>query len=428
VAKWIVDPTLANGTHSSLTAAYASATAGDTIVIRPCALTEDPTAKAGVNVVAWDADALTPNVTIIGKVSATFAGSCSFSGINFQTNSNFALAVTGSSATVVNCSNCNFNCANNTGIDFTSSSSSSLIQFENCTGNIPTTGVAYWTMSSPGSFRITGCHFENSGQSTTASTNSAGVVFMSNSRFIGSGITSSSSGVLQFTNCTVSTGTNATAITHGGSATNSFILNSNVAGGTSPAIQIDSTMNVYLCNINSSNTNAITGAGTINYGALTFSNTGTRINTSTQVGGSIQGIMIGNAPSTGFVGELIESTVAQASAVTLTTNSTTNVTSISLSAGIWNVSCLTMFEAATALVGTVSGCSITTSSASNGTIGNNYIKFPSVAVNSSTDLGLSIPTYRLTLSSTTTVYQTATALFSSGTYKAYGRLSATRVG
>ena len=80
-----------------------------------------------------------------------------------------------------------------------------------------------------------------------------------------------------------------------------------------------------------------------------------------------------------------------------------------------------------AVTGTGTGASIVTTSAAVGTQGDNYITSPTVSA-TNIDYGLSIPSYRILLSSTTTVYLTAVALFTVGTCKAYGRISATRVG
>ena len=67
VAKWIVDSTASLGTHTTIAAALTSASSGDTIFIRPGTFTENLTLKAGVDLCAFDCDALTPNVTIDGS-------------------------------------------------------------------------------------------------------------------------------------------------------------------------------------------------------------------------------------------------------------------------------------------------------------------------------------------------------------------------
>ena len=86
-AKFIVDPTLGDGTHQTIAAALTAASSGDTIFIKPGTYTEDLTLKAGVNLAAYVGDGDTPNVEIVGKATATFAGTCSISGIRLTTGS-----------------------------------------------------------------------------------------------------------------------------------------------------------------------------------------------------------------------------------------------------------------------------------------------------------------------------------------------------
>lgn len=52
-SKWIVAPTLAEGTHTSIQAAINDATSGDEIFIRNGTFTENITLKAGVDLTAW---------------------------------------------------------------------------------------------------------------------------------------------------------------------------------------------------------------------------------------------------------------------------------------------------------------------------------------------------------------------------------------
>src|ERR1044071_6553338 len=105
-AKWIVDSTAGQGTHTTIASALTSASSGDTIFIRPGTYTENLTLKAGVNLSAYSCDAYTPNVTIVGKCTHNTAGLISCSGIRFQTNSDFCIVLSGTSApqlTLVNC-------------------------------------------------------------------------------------------------------------------------------------------------------------------------------------------------------------------------------------------------------------------------------------------------------------------------------------
>jgi len=80
-AKWVVDPTAGQGTHTTIASAITSASSGDTIFIRPGTYTENLTLKAGVNLAAFNGDQNTPNVTIIGNNTLTTAGTVSISNI-----------------------------------------------------------------------------------------------------------------------------------------------------------------------------------------------------------------------------------------------------------------------------------------------------------------------------------------------------------
>ena len=272
-----------NGDFTTITAATTAAVSGQTIFINPGTFTENFTAKAGVNYTCASGDGYEPNVIINGNITCSSAGTYTFSNVRLQTNSANCLTVSGSAATVVVLENTYINCSNNTGISYTSSSGSSSITGNNCTFNLGTTGIAYYSMTSPGSISFYRCDLENSGGSSTVSSNSAGGVGFYGC-VITAPISSTSTGFFLASNCYVAPGNN-TAFTSAGSAGNYFVLNSFILSGTASAISIGSgtTLNVYQSVVNSSNTNAITGAGTLNYGLITFSGSSSTINTTTQV-------------------------------------------------------------------------------------------------------------------------------------------------
>jgi len=284
-AKWIVSPTASDGTHTTIAAALTSASSGDTIFIRPGTYTENITLKVGVNLTAYTCDAFTPNVTIIGKCSYSAAGTVSISGIRFQTNSDFILEVTGSSASVVIMNNCYLNCTNNTGVSFTSSSASSNIQFINCTFFTTTTGIAYFAASTAGSLRFAEGQYGNPGGSTTTSTfASSGFLSIEYAQNFNSPISLSGTAGVNFSYSRINgASTNTTGFTTTSSSTNQSALFCRFDGGTSPAISVGAgTFMMDFCDVGSSNTNAITGAGTIRYGHIVFSGTSSTINTTTQ--------------------------------------------------------------------------------------------------------------------------------------------------
>lgn len=282
-AKWIVSPTLSNGTHTTIAGALASAASGDTIFIRPGTYTENITLVAGVNLAAYVGDGATPNVTIVGKCSFSSAGTVSISGIRLQTNSDFCLAVTGSAASIVNLRNCYINATNNTAISYTSSSSSSSISILYTNGNLGTTGIALYSMSSAGSLVIAYGSYSNTGASTTASSNSAGSAFFN---FCGGAFpfSTSSTGIcnIQYSNINTSA-QNATCFTSAGSGVNE-LDHSDFISGTASSLSIGTGTTAICTNIavNSTNANAITGAGTINYNSIAYKSTSAVNNVTTQ--------------------------------------------------------------------------------------------------------------------------------------------------
>ncbi len=280
-AKFIVDASAANGTHTTIATALTSSASGDTIFIRPGTYTENLTLKAGVNLVGFTGDDLTPNVTITGKATFTAAGTVSICNIRLTTNSDFVLVVSGSSASIVNLKNCYFNFSNNTGISFTTSSSSAQINVFNSQGDLGTTGIALWSDSSAGTFSVAYSIFTNSGGSTTSSTHSAGIAGYQWSKIKSPITTSSTNGFAsEFTDYNT-LAQNTTALTIGGSGSNTIVAGY-VVSGTASALSVSQTITVAGLIVDSTNTNAITGAGTINYDGLSFNNTSKTINTTTQ--------------------------------------------------------------------------------------------------------------------------------------------------
>lgn len=283
-AKWIVSSDATQGTHTTIAGALTSASSGDTIFIRPGTYTENLTLKAGVNLTAYGSDSslnATGNVIISGKCTMTTAGTVTISGIQLQTNSDFLLAVTGSAASVVNLNNCYLNCTNNTGISYSSSNGSSAINIFYCSGNLATTGIVFWSSSSGGTLSMEYCDFINTGSSTTVSTNSAGSVSIGMST-IESPISSTSTGALTILGCNISLIAAATAITFNGTG-NGTLATSRVDAISGSAVSVGTGVILHcdMCLIGSSNTNAITGAGQINLGAIDFYGSSSTINTNT---------------------------------------------------------------------------------------------------------------------------------------------------
>ena len=426
--KWVVNATANLGTHTTIQAAVTAAASGDDVFITPGTYTENITLKAGVNLVAYVCDAsLSGSATtqITGKLTFTAAGTVNISGIQLNTNSDFFLAVTGSAASIVNLTNCYLNCGS-TGISYSSSSGSSQINCFYCNGNLSTTGIAYFSMSSSGVLQFINCDLQNSGLSTTANTISAGICAIDDCEF-SSPITTSSTGVFSAYNTNFNLSTNTTVMTIGGGTTGN-IFYCYLGTGSASAISVSAAgFGVHHCVIFSTNTNAITGGGTVTVVAPSFVASSHKVNTTTFSGGAVYGITQGTAPSLGCIGEQIRS---YESGVSMGGSASQNtITSINITAGIWDVSAI-----GTASVTTqngnavVFGISTTTNTFAGFNEGDGMSTINFVNTNLFTSYAVSIPSVRITLSATTTYYLVGQINKSGGTSSFSGRISATRVG
>lgn len=145
----------------------------------------------------------------------------------------------------------------------------------------------------------------------------------------------------------------------------------------------------------------------------------------------INGITDGSVAASGVVGQYIEQTSSSgAGSVTMANNVSTNVLSISLTAGDWDVRALTTFVPDNGLSVTFLKSTLSTASATpDNTPGRNTSLFMlATTYPGGTGTVLAIPSYRFNLTATTTIYLVASATFTnSGTVSAFGSLSARRV-
>lgn len=138
---------------------------------------------------------------------------------------------------------------------------------------------------------------------------------------------------------------------------------------------------------------------------------------------SINGSTSGSAPSAGVIGE---QKTANANVSPLTNNTPANIASVSLTAGVWDVSGMGVFY------GTITGTKFilgisSTSATLPGSDGINQVTKPTPPTGSS-DAGLTVCPQRVTISGTTTYYLVAQGTFSLGTLGFQGIITATRVG
>lgn len=169
-------------------------------------------------------------------------------------------------------------------------------------------------------------------------------------------------------------------------------------------------------------TTALTGPT----GNITTANIGTLTvtNTSTFTGGLAGTTAAGNAIA-GNLGEYVNTLVTSGAAVTMATTVVTNVTSISLTAGDWDVQGQ-VNAAATGATITAWQAGISSTTATMPTDGSEVYSGVTGAGLTITD-SITLPRKRINVSGTTTVYLEAKGTFSLGSITAYGTINARRV-
>lgn len=134
------------------------------------------------------------------------------------------------------------------------------------------------------------------------------------------------------------------------------------------------------------------------------------------------------ATITGHMGQYLSATLAEASALALTTNTALNVTSLSLTAGDWDVWGSVWFSGNAATTVAWAAGSVGTTSA---TLSSDLGALTRIFMNSevpfaTTFFNVNAGPTRIHLSATTTTYLVARAVFAVNTMSAYGTIQARR--
>jgi hypothetical protein len=286
-SAFIVSAAGTNGTganYGSITSAVANASSGDTIFIMPGTYTENLTITKDLNFVAYAATLREPpaNVTITGKITvSTASADAYFFGIRFNTNADVSFSLTANGGSVT-CQDCYFNALNANSISCTGNTSTNFYM-ENCSGGLAST-FALFTTTNAAVWIKNSTFIDNTTPGTSTTSAGAVRILQSNLSFP---IATTSTGAFIIENTSFggqqSPFTNTTWFTTAGTGS-SFIDYSTFNSGTASAISIGvgTTVTAVGLRVNSSNTNAITGAGTILYGPITFSGSSSTINTTTQ--------------------------------------------------------------------------------------------------------------------------------------------------
>jgi len=143
---------------------------------------------------------------------------------------------------------------------------------------------------------------------------------------------------------------------------------------------------------------------------------------------SAPGVATNSNATAGYPGEFVSSSVAAGSAVALTTGVSVDVTTISLTAGDWDVDGLIHFApaVAAAISATAGGISQTINTLPTPPDGG-YVGVAGLTQAAGTEISLTLGRVRQSLSGTTTIHLVVAAMFSS-TCGAYGILQARRSG
>lgn len=147
---------------------------------------------------------------------------------------------------------------------------------------------------------------------------------------------------------------------------------------------------------------------------------------------NIIGTATNDDASAGSVGEILTGSLASASATSLTTATTKTITSVSLTAGDWDVFAVGYLRVSATTSVTEYDCSISSTNNTGdfgvgnwvGNIGPATVYGTSAALG---DIVVTIPLVRKSLASTTTVYLVCAGTFTVSTMTSYGKITARRV-
>lgn len=192
----------------------------------------------------------------------------------------------------------------------------------------------------------------------------------------------------------------------------------NIAVGTSTGTKIGTSTSQKLSFYNS--TPIVQPTGNIK---TALSNLG--LVASPTIASDIVGTATNDNATAGNIGEHTSSLIAIGSAVSLTTATPANITSISLTAGDWDVTGAINFTEGSATV-TVRTGGINTTTATLPTDGTE-VENGTLTTVLSTKNSVTIPRKRISIAGTTTVYLVASSTFSAGTVAGYGQITARRV-
>ncbi len=286
-AKWVVNPVAGIGTHTTIGAALASASSGDTIFITPGTYTETLTLVAGVNLTTFSGEENSPNAHVIisGQLAVpATAGTYNLSNLYLTKNGGASGGIINAIPNAVihvNVENCYFDMTHDFGFSFQSNNSTSTFTLRNCIGDVGSGNAVFGYGAGGNSLNFYNCNFTNSGNSTTTNLDvgfPGTISFYNSSMKVASSFSGTS--VNLYNSILDCSAINTTPLT----TTAGIIAGSKLLGGTASALSVSSASFIVTnSTFDSSNTHAITGSGQINYCGLSFSGSSSNMNITTQV-------------------------------------------------------------------------------------------------------------------------------------------------
>lgn len=181
----------------------------------------------------------------------------------------------------------------------------------------------------------------------------------------------------------------------------------------------------------------VSGDATNSNGAITLASTNANLgNLSKATGVAVHGTNTNDSAAAGFVGETLTGTLVRSSATSLTTSTSKTITSISVTAGDWQICGGVQFKTAagTSVTSLYAAASLTTNTLPAADTQfvptSNEIRAdidePATVPGSNSDTPLPFPCYRASFSGTTNLFLVANATFSVSTMTGYGFIQATR--
>lgn len=273
-AELVVNPIAGLGTHTTITAALAAATAGDLIYIAQGTYVENITLKSEVDLCSWGTNGMfsvqsgpsAANVIIQGTTTASYSGSVNLYGIQLETNGATALSMTGSNVCLLSLVSCSIFANDATG--FTLNNSSSVLNFYGCTFTSSSTNNLF-TATSTGGVDIENCVLSLSASGTPSTVAAGRVLFNACDMFGFNGTTSSSGGIL--VNASYWQYGGQTLLTTSGTGT-SEVFNSYCRSDNAITFTVGSgtILNIANSQVFGTSSSCINGAGTVNYSEISF--------------------------------------------------------------------------------------------------------------------------------------------------------------